>query len=133
MALIVDKPIRKWEPEDLKEYPPYAEGQQQCATIRTDGERCPRMAMKGYEQCRNHLHWETRLPPLYGMPYPEDAVAIQEMLALALAHVLMERMSAEKARSIVLICTEMRRNLRDVQRELARQAIYDVRPLGRPV
>lgn len=68
--------------------------------------------------CARHSHWYEHLPPLLGMPCPEDAVSLQETLARAVAMVMAGELDAQRAQAVANLCRIMRQNLADCVREL---------------
>ena len=109
MAIVVDLPLvprRQWENVE-RGY---------CKRRRPDGTLCGRPVLDQGE-CYRHYFWYERLPSDCFMPYPEDAVSIQEILAQAMAHVIRGRLTSEQARTIVLLVREMRQNLWAFERE----------------
>ena len=92
----------------------------QCSHTRSDGLRCGRRAAPGREQCEWHDKWNFRLMVHSGMPYPEDAVSIQEVLADTMGLLLNRHITPEQARAVASLCREMRHNLPRFEWEMKR-------------
>jgi hypothetical protein len=106
-AIIIDVPIRKfmeerpWDQvvgraEDLAiekraNTGDRVEGPQVaaiCMRRRANGQICGRPADGGKDECWLHAEWYSLLPAVFGMPYPEDAVAIHQILARTMSMVI---------------------------------------------
>lgn len=92
----------------------------QCAHVRSDGLRCGRRAAPGREQCEWHGDWNFQLMSGSALPYPEDAISIQQLLAQSLAMVLLKRITPEQGRAAASLCKEMRANLARFEWEMRR-------------
>jgi hypothetical protein len=90
-----------------------------CTAIRGDGRQCIFPAKAGETQCARHKRWYAAVPPMLGMPYPEDAINLQEVMAQTVAMVLNRELDADKAIAIQKLCTVMERNLEAYKREVA--------------
>jgi hypothetical protein len=75
---------------------------------------------EGARECARHERWYSLVPAVFGMPYPEDAVSVQEILARAVAMVMRREMAPEQGRAIAALCREMRHNLRGYEQEMKR-------------
>ncbi|MBZ5631084.1 MAG: hypothetical protein LAO06_19700 [Acidobacteriia bacterium] len=89
-----------------------------CTRRRGNGALCGRPADGGREECWLHAEWYSLLPAVFGMPYPEDAVAIHQILARTMSMVVGGEISPQKAQAITMLCRELRRNLMWYQREM---------------
>lgn len=123
-ALVVDVPIRSRRREaDLSGRETNGEALEalkQCDHVRADGLRCGRRAAPGMEQCEWHNKWNYLLMVNSGMPYPEDAISIQHMLAEAMGMMLNKQITPEQARAVAALCREMRQNLARFEWEMKR-------------
>lgn len=90
----------------------------QCERMLVDGRRCSMPAHEGWRECYRHGRWYAALPASLGMPYPEDAVAIQELLGRAVAMVMNREITPQQASVIARLCGEMRQNLWAFQQEM---------------
>lgn len=88
-----------------------------CTRRRANGAICGRPADGGREECWLHAEWYSLLPAVFGMPYPEDATAIHQILARTMSMVISGEMSPQKAQAVTKLCRELRRNLMWYQRE----------------
>ena len=89
-----------------------------CTWRRGNGTMCGRPADGGRDECWLHAEWYSVLPAIFGMPYPEDAVAIHQILARTMSMVIGGEISPQKAQAITKLCRELRRNLMWYQREM---------------
>ncbi len=89
-----------------------------CLRRRANGSICGRPADGGNDECWLHAEWYSLLPAVFGMPYPEDAVAIHQILARTMSMVIGGEMSPQKAQAVTKLCRELRRNLMWYQREM---------------
>jgi len=89
-----------------------------CTWRRGNGAMCGRPADGGRDECWLHAEWYSLLPAVWGLPYPEDAVAIHQILARTRSMVIGEEISPQKAQAITKLCRELRRNLMWYQREM---------------
>jgi hypothetical protein len=88
-----------------------------CTRRRANGAICGRPADGGHDECWLHAEWYSLLPAVFGMPYPEDATAIHQILARTMSMVISGEMSPQKAQAVTKLCRELRRNLMWYQRE----------------
>jgi hypothetical protein len=89
-----------------------------CTRRRGNGTMCGRPADGGRDECWLHAEWYSWLPAIFGMPYPEDAVAIHQILSRTMSMVIGGEISPQKAQAITKLCRELRRNLMWYQREM---------------
>jgi len=89
-----------------------------CTRRRGNGAMCGRPADGGRDECWLHAEWYSLLPAVFGMPYPEDAVAIHQILSRTMSMVIGGEISPQKAQAITKLCRELRRNLMWYQREM---------------
>jgi hypothetical protein len=92
----------------------------QCTHVRANGLRCGRPAAPGMDECEWHFEWYSRFPSLTQMPYPEDGISIQHVLARTAAMVLNREITPAHARAMARLCREMRANLGRFDWEMAR-------------
>ncbi len=92
----------------------------QCSHVRADGLRCGRRAAPNQEQCEWHSKWNFQLMVHSGMPYPEDAISIQQVLAQTMGMLLCRHITPEQARAVASLCKEMRANLARFEWEMRR-------------
>lgn len=92
----------------------------QCSHLRSDGLRCGRRAAPGREQCEWHYDWNFQLMTGSALPYPEDAISIQQLLAQTLSMVLLKRITPQQGRAAAALCREMRANLARFEWEMRR-------------
>jgi hypothetical protein len=64
---------------------------------------------------------------MMGMPYPEDAVGLQDVMAQVVAMVLNRELDAERAKVVAQICQVMQKNLKDYRREVTQAEIDEQR------
>ncbi len=102
------------------EYRLAPQNEAQCTVLLSDGKRCPSPALEGYEECIRHARWNTLLPASPGLPYPEDAISLQEFMARAVSMLLLKRMTAEEAQAVASLCALMLKNLPRCEAELRR-------------
>jgi hypothetical protein len=114
MAIAIDIPWRELEAERVVEV------EEGCPRLRASGEMCGMPMEPGSKECSRHERWYSLVPAVFGMPYPEDAVSVQEILARAVSMVVGREMKPEQARAIALLCREMRQNLPAYEREMER-------------
>ncbi len=62
------------------------------------------------------------LPAVFGMPYPEDAVAIHQILARTISMVIGRELTPQQGQAIARLCKELRRNLPWFALEMARSS-----------
>ena len=67
---------------------PGAESLKICAASRANGTPCSMRAARGKTMCARHERWYQSIPAMLGMPYPEDAVGLQDVMAQVVAMVL---------------------------------------------
>jgi len=115
--LVVEIPLRRNE----EQRGAGEEEAQRCVRLRSDGSQCPFPVLEGYDECLRHARWYQIVPALPGLPYPEDALSLQEMMARAVSQVMCKRLTAGEARAIALLGQVMLRNLRRCERELESQ------------
>lgn len=89
-----------------------------CTRRRGNGTMCGRPADGGRDECWLHAEWYSLLPAVWGLPYPEDAVAIHQILSRTMSMVIGGEISPQKAGAITKLCRELRRNLMWYQREM---------------
>ena len=54
-----------------------------CEYPRGNGQGCRMPAREGDRYCERHAWWIPTIPATAGMPYPEDAPSLQELMARA--------------------------------------------------
>ncbi|MFB3917294.1 MAG: hypothetical protein ACE14M_11230 [Terriglobales bacterium] len=87
--------------------------------MRGDGRQCVFPAKEGFDKCERHQRWYASVPPMLGMPYPEDAISLQEVMAQTVAMVLNRELEADKALAVQKLCQTMEKNLLEFKREVA--------------
>jgi hypothetical protein len=92
----------------------------QCSHVRADGLRCGRRAASGREECEWHGDWNFQMMPHTGLPYPEDAISIQHVLAQTMGMMLNRHITPEQARAVAVLCRELRQNLARFEWEMKR-------------
>ncbi len=110
MSLTVEIPVRR-APAAVPEA-------NRCAHQRANGRRCPRAAVEGGNLCERHAEWYRLVPPILAMPYPDDAVSLQETMARAVALVLAKILDAPRAHAVASLCRIMLLNLDQCVKEL---------------
>jgi hypothetical protein len=90
-----------------------------CGEMRADGRRCRYPAVDGAVMCRAHAEW--RASALGHLPFPDDALGLQRLMANLMGRLMYEGMDPVKARVAADICRTMRQNLEACARE-AREA-----------
>jgi hypothetical protein len=91
-----------------------------CTARKANGTACGFKAVPGKSMCARHDRWYRTLTEYLGMPYPEDAIGLQDVLAQVVLMVVAREIDAERARVLAQLCQVMQRNLRDYQREVTR-------------
>ncbi len=86
-----------------------------CTAVRGDGTRCKSLAAPPGPLCARHKRWYATLPPMLGMPYPEDAVALQDVVAQVLSMVLNREIDVQRGRVAAQLCMVLQRNLKAYQ------------------
>ena len=119
---IVDVKIRqlKVASSKLEEEETGIETIAQCSHVRADGLRCGRRAAAGQKQCEWHGDWNFQMMPHSAMPYPEDAISIQQLLAQTMGMMLNRNITPDQARAAAMLCKEMRQNLARFEWEMKR-------------
>jgi hypothetical protein len=89
-----------------------------CQEVRADGRRCRYPAEEGGQSCRAHAEW--KVSPLASLPFPDDALGLQRLMAKLLQGLMYEGMDPLKARVAADVCRTMRANLGACAEEAAR-------------
>ncbi len=113
MTAIVDLPYQVEGAES-------AQLQDACPRLRATGQVCGMPVEPGARECPRHERWYSLVPAVFGMPYPEDAVSVQEILARAVAMVVRREMNPQQARAVAMLCRELRQNVAACEREVER-------------
>ena len=87
-----------------------------CSQQNADGRQCDAPAMDGWKECVRHQRWNFIYPT--ALPFPEDALSLQEMLGYVVVCVIDKLITAEQARAITELCRIMEKNLPRCEREL---------------
>ena len=90
-----------------------------CQERRADGRQCRYPVAEGQEMCRAHAEW--RAGPLASLPFPDDALGLQRLMAKLLSGLLYGKMDPQRARVAADLCRTMRQNLEGCERA-AREA-----------
>ncbi len=90
-----------------------------CPERRADGRQCRYPAVEGGEMCRAHAEWKAG--PLAALPFPDDALGLQRLMAKLLGGLLYGKMDPQRARVAADVCRTMRQNLEGCERA-AREA-----------
>jgi len=69
--------------------------------------------------CRAHAEWKAG--PLAALPFPDDALGLQRLMAKLLSGLLYGKMDPQKARVAADVCRTMRQNIEGCERA-AREA-----------
>ncbi|MBI2677833.1 MAG: hypothetical protein HYX28_03535 [Candidatus Koribacter versatilis] len=80
-----------------------------CQERRADGRQCRYPVSEGEAMCRAHAEWKAGALGL--LPFPDDALGLQRLMAKLLSGLLYEGMDAAKARVAADVCRTMRQNL----------------------
>jgi len=92
--------------EDLE---PRPEGPR-CSQHYADGRQCEAPADGGNnEECKRHLRWSRIYPTV--LPFPEDALSLQEMMGYVVVCVIDKLIDADQAHAIAELCRIMEKNL----------------------
>jgi hypothetical protein len=67
-----------------------------------------------------HGDWNFQMMPHTGLPYPEDAISIQHVLAQTMGMMLNRHITPEQARAVAVLCRELRQNLARFEWEMKR-------------
>lgn len=86
-----------------------------CMGRRADGGPCRYPAREDDELCQAHAEWEKN--PLGFLPFPDDALGLQRVLAMLLGRVLYEKLDPARARAAAEVCRMMQKNLERMRRE----------------
>lgn len=94
-----------------------------CQERRGDGRSCRFPALEGRTMCAQHGAWSALAVAggAMSLPYPEDAVALQELMARVAASVMQKMITPEQARIVSDLCRTMQKNLAACERQ-AREA-----------
>ena len=106
-ALVVEIPFAQLAPKP--EVP-------RCTQRYADGRVCDSPAVKGRDECSRHLRWNAIYPT--ALPFPEDALALQEMMGYVAVCVIDKLITADEARAIAELCRIMEKNLDRCRRAL---------------
>lgn len=90
-----------------------------CQERRADGRQCRYPVEEGGEMCRAHAEW--RAGPLAALPFPDDALGLQRLMAKLLSGLLYGKMDPQRARVAADVCRTMRQNIEGCERA-AREA-----------
>jgi len=90
----------------------------QCVEHRSDGRRCLWPVMEGRTRCQRHEMWFDEIACVMGMPFPEDALSLQNLMAVTISLMLKGTITPQKANAIANICRVMRQNVFDCKKEL---------------
>ena len=90
-----------------------------CQERRADGRQCRYPAVEGGTMCRAHGEWKAG--PLATLPFPDDALGLQRLMAKLLSGLLYGKMDPQRARVAADVCRTMRQNLEGCERA-AREA-----------
>lgn len=90
----------------------------QCIRLRANGLQCRMPAVEGHDYCLRHEMWYNLVPAVLGMPYPEDAVSLQEVMARTLDLLLSRRITPAMASAIERLCRLMMKNLSRYREEM---------------
>lgn len=104
MGLVLDVPFARLENRR-------GEPGKRCVKVSASGQMCGREVQGEGELCGVHARWSD-VEKQTGFPFPDDAMAVQEILARTAALVAMNIVFPEKARVIIDLCRLMTRNLR---------------------
>ena len=90
-----------------------------CQERRADGRRCRYPVDEGAAMCRAHAEWKAG--PLAALPFPDDALGLQRLMAKLLSGLLYGGMDPQKARVAADVRRTMRQNIEGCERA-AREA-----------
>ena len=62
--------------------------------------------------------------PHSALPYPEDAISIQQLLAQTMGMMLNRHITPEQARAVATLCRELRQNLPRFEWEMKRYQLF---------
>jgi hypothetical protein len=88
-----------------------------CNVVKPDGRRCRFPALEGRTLCEPHARWEVEAGS-WGLPYPDDAVALHQFMSKALAMTVSKQLDARQAGAVVNLCKVMLRNVAWVERQI---------------
>jgi hypothetical protein len=86
-----------------------------CQEKRADGRRCRYPVAEGATMCRAHAEWQAG--SLRHLPFPDDALGLQRLMAKLLQGLMYEGMDPLKARVAADVCRTMRANLERCAKE----------------
>jgi len=87
-----------------------------CSHRSADGRQCESPAIRTADECARHRRWSYIYPT--ALPFPEDALSLQEMLGYVVVCVIDKLIDADQARAITELCRIMEKNLARCAREL---------------
>jgi hypothetical protein len=87
-----------------------------CVHRRADGRQCESPPIKIKDECARHNRWSFVYPT--ALPFPEDALGLQEMLGYVVVCVIDKLIDADQARAITELCRIMEKNLPRCESEL---------------
>ncbi len=106
MSMIIEVPLSALETGAQQQNEPG------CMRAGVHGQVCGRPRAEGSEDCEMHRVWHLLLPQEFQMlPYPEDAAAVQDILAQMLAMLLRGQVSLEQVRGVCMLGRVLRANL----------------------
>jgi hypothetical protein len=89
-----------------------------CPERRGDGRRCRYPVAEGAAMCKAHAEWKASAIGST-LPFPDDALGLQRLMAKLLSGLMYEGMDPLKARVAADVCRTMRQNLELCAREAA--------------
>ncbi len=89
-----------------------------CRERRSDGRQCKYPVAEGAAMCRAHAEWKASALGST-LPFPDDALGLQRLMAKLLSGLMYEGMDAGKARVAADVCRTMRQNIEACERAAA--------------
>jgi hypothetical protein len=103
----------------FEELAPRPEGPR-CSHLGAGGRQCESSPADGKQECSRHLRWSHIYPT--ALPFPEDALSLQEMMGYVVVCVVDKVIDSEQARVISDLCRIMEKNLARCESELEEMA-----------
>ena len=91
-----------------------------CSHVGAGRRQCDSPPVDGKQECSRHLRWNQIYPT--ALPFPEDALSLQEMMGYVVVCLVDKVINEDQARVISDLCRIMEKNLARCERELEEMA-----------
>jgi len=91
-----------------------------CSHVGANARQCESAPVDGKQECSRHLRWNQIYPT--ALPFPEDALSLQEMMGYVVVCLVDKVINEDQARVISDLCRIMEKNLARCERELEEMA-----------